>query len=491
MKMLDGVLENFTGQVNGLDQSALENLVQEWMNWLKVGMGDHQVVGLLADNSEHWIALDLALGLLGHTLVPLPSFFTDDQLKYLLGKSKVSKIVTDDPFRANGLGFLASSSGAKNSGLFIFESPSEQSGSGLNGVSKVTFTSGTTGQPKGVCLDLQTQLETAQALTKATSSLQIKRHLCLLPLSVLLENIAGVYAPLMAGADLIVPALAEVGLKGAADFDPYACLEAIDRYQPESIIVLPQMLLAMMRCLSMNDSRIKSLKFVAVGGAKVPVSLLEMSRVLGLPVYEGYGLSEACSVICLNTPENSRLGSVGRPLEGVQVTLSADNEVWVKGRSFLGYLNDQGEVDSVKLNSERGLATGDLGAVDQHGFVTLSGRKKNLIITSLGRNVSPEWPEGLLLATGLLRQAVVFGEGQASLSGVVVPMPSVSLEQVAHAVSQVNKELPDYARIDHLVYALEPFSFENGLATANGRVRREEIAIAYAKELQQANIQSV
>ena len=188
------------------------------------------------------------------------------------------------------------------------------------------------------------------------------------------------YTALTIGATCICPPLGEIGLTGSSAFDPERCLDAIARYRPDSIILLPQMLrllVAQLARAGTYDSRVRSLEYVTVGGAKTPVALIERARALGLPVYEGYGLTECASVVSLNVPGADRLGTVGRPLAGVRVRVdfrwrARDWRPHVFGLCRLG----------ARRIPPHGLRSGDLGAIDTDGFISIVGRKKNVIVTS-------------------------------------------------------------------------------------------------------------
>lgn len=420
-----------------------------------------KVLGLLADNGPDWVAVDLDAEAAGIALVPLPPFFTPAQLAHAVASTGMDALYCTSESTARALGFDRKN----NLPWYSREAPPVPL---PPGTAKITFTSGTTGAPKGVCLSAASQRAVARALAEAMRSLGIERHLCLLPLAVLLENVAGVYAPLAAGAQWIAPPLAEVGMTGSAGFDPRACLAAIERYAAQSIIVLPQMLSGLTNFLEQAISPVpRSLRFVAVGGARVAPALIARARAAGLPVYEGYGLSECASVVALNTPQGDRPGSVGRALPHLGVRVAADGEILVSGSGFLGYVGEP--------FSEAELPTGDLGRLDADGFLHVEGRRKHMLITSFGRNVAPEWPEAELLAGGALAQAAVFGEGRPQLCAVLVPAPAASDAAIAAQVGAANARLPDYARIAHWVRAESPFAPHNGLATANGRVRRDAV----------------
>jgi long-chain acyl-CoA synthetase len=487
------LLDQYQGKlITGLNTTVsamqLQMQVKSWISHLVQNHPARQAVGILADNNAAWLALDLACGSLNIPLVPLPGFFTDQQLLHAIEEAGISSLVTDHGQRAQRLGFQMMPQDMDAPLLTLRRV--QMGGDTPVNIQKITFTSGTTGEPKGVCLTQEQQLSVASGLHQATSKLNIKRHLCLLPFSVLLENIAGVYAPMLAGADIVCPPLAETGLQGAASFDAGQCLDAIAAYRAESIILLPQMLMAILQAVKPGDIRLNSLKFIAVGGGKVPVGLLTLAKLFNLPVYEGYGLSECASVVCLNTPENNKPGTVGKPIAGVQVKVDSNQEIWVKGRHFSGYLHN---LKAGKTNSEIDggwLPTGDLGQIDPEGFLSIQGRKKNLIITGFGRNVSPEWPEGILLSTGLFLQAAVFGEGQSGLSAMLVlrnANDADDAEKIANTLNQVNQQLPDYARIARHVVIHEPFSFNNGFCTANGRIRRDAIWQAFNSQLNGVN----
>jgi len=428
-------------------------------------------IGVVGDNSPAWVLADLALLSAGRCAVAIPAFFSQDQVRHLVA--------------ATGIQFVFYNGHLVPVAQVFPYLPTSQAVSTRSalpaGTQKITFTSGTTGNPKGVCLTAGQQLATINGLAAVLGELGVRRHLSLLPLAVLLENIAGIYVPLSLGAQCIVPPLAEIGLSGSSSFDVERCLDAIARYQAESIILLPQMLQAIVWQAKPADPRLASLKFAAVGGGVTPLAVLQKAEEIGIPVFEGYGLSECASVVSLNSPSAKRLGSVGKPLPGVAVRLAADGEIEVKGRGYAGLLGEP------VRPAQRWISTGDLGALDADGFLRISGRKKNVLITSFGRNVSPEWPEGLLLESGLLAQVVVMGDGEAELSAVLVPIsPKVEPRQLAAAVREVNAGLPDYARIARWVISGEPFTPANGLATVNGRPRRDVITQRFSEICQPA-----
>ena len=217
-----------------------------------------------------------------------------------------------------------------------------------------------------------------------------------------------------------------------------------------------------------------SLRLVAVGGAAVGAPLLQSARELGIPAFEGYGLSEGASVQTLNLPGADRPGSAGRPLPHARLRIAADGEIEVAGSAFLGYLGSEAPPPAW-------WPSGDLGSIDADGFLHVQGRKKQVLITAYGRNVSPEWVETALQGAtvgGLppIAQAVVFGDGQPALSAVLWPLradaPDAALQA---AVDEANAGLPDYARVRHWVRARAAFDAEAGLATTNGRPQRAAI----------------
>jgi long-subunit acyl-CoA synthetase (AMP-forming) len=411
-------------------------------------------------NSPAWVVADLAIQTAGMVSVPIPDFFTAPQSAEVFQNAGVVGLIHR----------LGQAHGLSSAGAFRpvsnFEAceltvsaaafPKAQGGASV-GHQKLTFTSGSTGTPKGIPITQADQCDVVVTLAEALAPLKIQRHLSMLPLPVLLENIAGVYTALRSGIDLLVPDLSRVGLIGSSRFDPAPAIDLITAQAVESMILLPQMLFAFVAFLSRTKRRLSSLKFVAVGGAHTPPTLIAHARALGIPVYEGYGLSEAASVVCLNLPGQDRPGSVGRPLAHRRVKKADDGELL--------------------FSDARGgawIPTGDLGSLDAEGFVSIDGRKKNLLITGYGRNVSPEWPETVLLGTGAFAQVMVYGEAAAHLSALVFPAdPRLSEAEISAAVAAANAQLPDYAQIGTWHRLSQPCSSANGLATANGRIRRD------------------
>jgi pyrroloquinoline quinone (PQQ) biosynthesis protein C len=301
------------------------------------------------------------------------------------------------------------------------------------------------------------------------------RHLCVLPLATLLENVGGVYAPLLGGATALVPPLAALGLSGSSGLDAARFAGAFLHWRPTTAILIPQMLNALVAAAEQGAPLPESLRFVAVGGARVAADLLERAAELHLPVYQGYGLSECASVVALNRRDANRPGSVGRALPHVEVDV-VDGEIVVRGGVMLGYAGASEGPAGV-------WRTGDVGHVDDDGFLHITGRRRNVLISAFGRNVSPEWVESELLASGAILQAVVFGDVRPWLGAIVVPAPAAPAAAVAAAVAVANARLPDYARIERWFAADGPFTAPGGDLTANGRPRRERILARYAARI--------
>lgn len=431
---------------------------------LRDRLGGCRILGVLADNSPSWVIAELAAREAGIVHLPLPGFFTADQLRHAIEESGTDALLTDEPERIGALDIGFSITG-KWHGLTWMRRVAARVPLPA-GTAKITFTSGSTGAPKGVCLSAEGLLDTARAVRERLSDLPLTTHLAVMPLSLLLENVAGVHAPMLRGMTIHLPPQARVGWKGIGGFNPAVLEAAVRSTGANSVILVPELLKAWSLFLATTRQQApEHLNFVAVGGARVAPQAIEEARRLGIPAYQGYGLTEGGSVLTLNRPGDDGIG-VGRPLAHARITVE-DGEVVARTRAFVGYTG-------TKQGKTEAFPTGDLGSFDPGGHLRLHGRRSNLLVTSYGRNISPEWLEAHLLADPRIFQAIVVGDGEPALSAVIVHHPETAADAIDEAISRVNALLPEYARI-HRWISSEPFTPANGLATGNGRPARPRI----------------
>jgi long-chain acyl-CoA synthetase len=459
-------------------RDELDDLVGAESQWLRRFGGAEARHALLADNGIGWAITDLALQAMSALNVPLPAYFTDGQVAHALGDAGIDVVLTDEPARVRSLlpGFGAVGE-SPQTGLVALRRPrpAAQPRPLPPRTIKITYTSGSTAEPKGVCLDADAIGRVARSLADVTGPLGVQRHLCLLPLATLLDNVAGLVAAPMAGATCVLPSTRSTGIRFGG-VDAAALLACIGRHAPESMILVPELLRLLVAGCERGWMPPASLKFVAVGGASVAPALLERAAALGLPVFEGYGLSECASVVALNSPGRNRPGSAGRVLPHARVRIDSRGEIHVGGATMLGYLGQTGSAGEAAE-----VATGDLGELDADGFLYVRGRLKNLLITSFGRNVAPEWVERELLLDPAVAQAVVFGEARPhAVALLVATRPEVSDAQLGAAVEAANGRLPDYARVRRWARLRQPFSFTDHSLTANGRMRRDVVRARHA-----------
>ncbi|MDX8392098.1 MAG: AMP-binding protein, partial [Mariprofundaceae bacterium] len=354
-------------------------------------------IGIFMDNTPAWVVVDLAAVQADIPCVPIPLFFSPTQVAHLINRSGISLLLTDQPQAVErmlaGVGMTCEAAApmdiaGRSVSLFkLTPIASETVPEGIPevipaGIAKITFTSGTTGDPKGVCLTQKMMETVAVALREACAANADERHVCALPLATLLENIGGVYVPLLAGGTCVLPGLAAVGMRGASGLDAQQFLDALIRFRASTCILIPQMLLALCAAVQQSGKKPQTLRYLAVGGAPVSLAQLQQAAALGLPVFEGYGLSEAGSVVAVNTPNALRPGTVGKPLAHVQLDFSGDGEILVAGALFSGSLGQASPPFAGGF-----YPTGDIGHLDDDGFLHITGRKKHIFITAFGRNV--------------------------------------------------------------------------------------------------------
>ncbi len=453
-----------------------------------------RLLALAADNVPAWVIADIACGVAGITLLPLPGFFAPGQLQHALDTVPVDALLHDatlpqtvvaaqrpEPVASHRLLGLHYRRFARDE-----QALSARADSLPAGTSKITFTSGSTGTPKGACLSAGHLEAVATSIVAATQSCQITRHLCVLPLATLLENVAGVHAPLRSGAAVVLVPQQRLGFNGASGFSLPAFLDVLAHCRPQSLILIPQLLEALVMSAASGWKLPDSLRFVAVGGASVNPVLLERAWQFGIPAFEGYGLSECGSVVSLNTPGQRRNGSLGRPLPHVRVEIH-DGEIQVFGPRFLGYAGDK--ASWLPQDDITPLATGDLGHQDANGYLYFNGRRKNLLVSSFGRNISPEWVETQLAASACIAQSIVFGDSRPYCVALVQPRhPRISDGEIDASIATINAALPDYARVQRWARLSEPLArgsgLETDLLTSNGRPRRAQIAQRFAATLE-------
>ena len=448
------------GAAGTLTWRELAVLVVEWRDAFAARLGaSGQPVALALDYGLAAAVADIALMEAGIAAIPVPNFFTPDQRAHALQASGACAILSGSEAnfpKAKPLLHLAAVDGAA--------CPLPK------GTAKISFTSGSIGTPKGICLSAEHMLGVAQCVVNTLGDAHAGRHLALLPPGILLENVAGFYAVLLAGGTYVALPQAAVGFADPFRPDMAMLLGVIADMQITSLILVPEYLHGLVTAMEISGVRFPALTLVAVGGARVAPDLITRSIAVGLPVRQGYGLTECASVVALEGPNEDVRGSVGQALGLNSLSLAEDGEILIHGPVCLGTIGTPAAAGPFH--------TGDIGKLDEQGRLWIEGRKSNLIITSHGRNISPEWVEGALLAHPAVAQAMVYGDGASSLGALIVP---ARLDADTNAaVQSANAGLPIYARIGDF-RCVAPFTPMNGMLTGNGRIKRDVITHSYLK----------
>ena len=410
----------------------------------------------------------------------------------------------------------------------------------------IMYTSGTTGKPKGVMLSHHNIVYNAYAGLQTFPVNTDDTMLSFLPLSHAFERTAGCYMSMMAGATVAyarsiplladdlkiirptilvavpriyeriynaihtileeVPPLRHRLFTFAVDvgWDRFEYQQGRGAWSPK-LLLWP--LLKVLVADKVMDRLGGRLRLSISGGAALPPKVSRLFIALGLPLVQGYGMTETSPVVSVNRVEHNLPSTVGQPLEGIAVRIGAQNALLVKGPcNMLGYWNNP-DATAAMIDADGWLNTGDTASINASGHITITGRLKEIIVMSNGEKVPPADMEEAILRDNLFDQVMVHGEGHPALVvlavvnpekwralsqqvGVRADMPE-SLhdtrveQQVLQRIAEQIKVFPGYARVRRVLLLTEPWSIENGMLTPTLKLKRASVAVRFAKEIEQ------
>ncbi|MFF4603113.1 AMP-binding protein [Streptomyces sp. NPDC001339] len=453
-------------------------------------------VGVLCGNTPEFVVTDLALVMARAIEVPVPLAFSAEQAAGLLEDTDLCVVDAAGGARLNEWGrsrvlppgctvLPLSVDGPVPSAPLV---PPPAGAAPADWECKVIHTSGTTSRPKGVRIRARAMDELLGSLRTVMPSGAFARYLSVVPFSLLIEQVTGLYMVLLDGGTLVLmpPGEALVGTAAGAAAD---CLPYVAAARPTALVATPTLVDAFATAADGAAERARPVApalfgtreapLICCGGAPVHPDLLRRLDAHGLPVHEGYGLSENSSVVSWNTPAARRLGTVGRPLPHVRVRTADDGELLVRSSSlFAGYTRN--DPSSLVLDTDGWLHTGDLARIDEDGFLTITGRKKNVIITAAGRNIAPEWVEAQYARLPFVRAVAVVGEGLDALHGLFLVEEATDITAAAMAVREFGQaHLSEVERVAVPHFLADPRLYRRYF-TVTGRPMRQAVRTALA-----------
>jgi len=523
-------------------------------------------VALLSENRMEWALVDFACLQIGAIVVPIYPTLLAEQLEYLLNDAgpvavfcstaeQVQKVQSIRE-RCPALREIIAMDAAPDSvsldkmlelGRLNMDDKQPEIDRRANAVeasdtATIIYTSGTTGHPKGVMLTHGNLVENVLAVASVVPMGPDDRCLSFLPLSHVLERMAGYYYMISQGvsicfaqsvetvaADMLtirptvmisVPRLYEKiygrVLEAANTGSPtkrkiFFWAKAVGerwatrmiRKQPIGFSLAMQKKLADTLVFRKLQARTGGkLKLFVSGGAPLAREIAEFFFSAGLPIYEGYGLTETSPVITVNTPEHFRPGSVGPTLPGVEVKIAEDGEILTRGPSVMtGYYNRPEDTAEVLIDGW--LYTGDIGHLDDDGFLYITDRKKDILVTAGGKNVAPQPVENELKLHKYVSEAVLIGDRRRYLTVLLAPsleplmdfaaregLGSTPSEVVHHPavqhiygqlITETNERLASFEQIKYFRVIDHEFTLEDGQLTPSLKVKRKAVNEKYEK----------
>ena len=549
----DGDWRNYTWE-------QTRDAVARWQEAMTAdGLQSGDRVAIMCNNRWEWVVCDLAAQGLGLVTVPVYTNDRAENIAWILSDSGASMLMVGSVAQWDSLEplhgqlqhlrrIVCLEAGAAGTDNLATPATWLRDGQPLyccrpgepDSLATIVYTSGTTGRPKGVMLSHRNILFNIQAALKMFDVFEHDLLLSFLPLSHALERTVGYYLPMAAGAAIAynrsIPQLGEdlieiqptIMISVPRIFervygkimDKLASGPGVKRdlfknaveigwahflYQQDRGSWRPGFLIRpLLDLLVARKVRAKlggRMRFAVCGGAALAPEVAKLFIGLGIPVTQGYGLTETAPIITANPLDRNEPASVGLPLPGIEVRLGVADELLTRSPSvMLGYWNNPEATH--EIIDERGwLHTGDKVAIAPSGHVSITGRLKDIIVLSNGEKVPPGDMENAIVLDELVDQVLVIGEGRPFLSALLVPNPEafarvaekLHLDPANEAICQdenlrsifmqhvqrCTASFPGYAQVRELAVVNEPWTPDNGLATPTLKLRRSQILERY------------
>ncbi len=555
---------DFSGTVTWNQWAQLVRLTSAALLALNVKRGDR--IGILAENCPAWTYADFGALTIGAVVVPLYPTLSAADLSFIIENSGMKVIFVSSPEQYEKVSSLQNAA-RKLKIITFFENsilpavslsslqdqlnPQNQTESIAQHLTQVKpddlatiiYTSGTTGVPKGVMLTHNNFLENYWGAAKRIQITEKDVALSFLPLSHVFERLAGYYFMAFSGAEIVYAESMQTVAEDIKKVSPtvaaavprfyekvYAAIQAklqkagpVSQFLFQSAISFRKNNSSGIRTghffLKLMDrifdhlvfSKVRQgvggrIRFFISGGAPLSRELAEFFQICGVLILEGYGLTETSPVIAVNTESEYRFGTVGKVLPNVKVKIAEDGEILTSGPCVMqGYFKNPEATAEVLENGW--FHTGDIGEFDADGYLKITDRKKDLIVTAGGKKVAPQKLEGLVMRDSLFSQVVALGDKKPYIVALVVLNRSVAVQGAAlfnianhpfeswaaHAqfrdwvLQRVLAQTKDLARFESIkAIAILPaeFSISNGELTPTLKVKRRYVMEKYAAQIE-------
>ncbi|MFC8124362.1 AMP-dependent synthetase/ligase [Streptomyces sp. NPDC057302] len=533
---------------------------------LGVRRGEH-VLMMMGNRPEHWLS-DLALVHLGAVPVTVYNTSAPEQIAHIARHSRArfaivegagelarwEPLLSDDTAPLERLVVVEAAEAGPHrtygslhaTGGRLFDPDAFEKGwreSRADDPLTVVYTSGTTGDPKGVRITHRNVVLNGVALDSVVELPDFVEHISYLPFAHVAERMLGIYLPVFRVSHVHLCADPTAVAATARELHPAqffgvprvweklaasvrAALAGLPQEQQESIEAANEAVRARVAYVERGEepsadvetayreakervldpllslAGFDRLVWTASAAASMPMDIVRFWSGFGLVIMDAWGLTETTGVVTINTPAAFRLGSVGKPLEGLEIRTDADGEILVRGATvFDGYLLPDGGVAGA-CDADGWFATGDVGRIDEDGFLWLTDRKKELIVTSTGKNVSPALVENTLKEHPLIGQALVHGDGRSYLVALLVLDTEMAPawaaargitgdlleseavhEEIARAVEAANARLNRTEQVKRYRLLGEEWGPGTGELTPSLKLRRRVIREKYAEAI--------
>ncbi|MFP6618361.1 MAG: AMP-dependent synthetase/ligase [Pirellulaceae bacterium] len=482
----------------------------------------------LSENRSQWLITDLAIQLCGAIHVPIHTPLTGPQVAYQVLDSGAQLVLVSNKEQAQKL--VAGSAELPQQLQVVSYDPCPQDVVGTeilllqqlveaipgspaervvpsvqpDSLATILYTSGTTGDPKGVMLTQENLVSNAAGTLEAFGQETGDVRLGFLPLSHIFARTCDLYTWLFGGTELALAESPDTVLADCAEIQPML-LNAVPYFydklyrslQEQGLVETPGILRKLL------GGRIRS---CSSGGAALPNNLFDFFLSQEVPLYQGYGLTEASPVITVSSTQQVKRGSVGKPLQDVEVQLADDGEIMTRGPHVMaGYYENLAATQEVVQDGW--LYTGDLGSIDEEGFLFITGRKKEIIVTLGGKNIAPVLLESLLMEDPLIEQVMVIGSERKFLVALVYPgLSALSRELDEATINLLDRpglftdarvlrlfeeriadrlaDLSPYEQIGQFTLIDRPFSQEFNELTPKLSLRRSEIEENFSRQIE-------